>query len=77
MRSSPAVAMSDTLKITIVIVVLGLQLVTFWIAGSVDTLVNFFTNFSDAPPAIEQISQLYQPPSSIGSPSRTIGSGTR
>ncbi|NHC36219.1 hypothetical protein [Scytonema millei] len=77
MRSSPATAMSDNLKITILMVTLGLQLVAFWIAGSVDTLVNFFTNFSDAPPAIEQISQIYQLPSSIGSPSRTIGSGTR
>lgn len=77
MRSSPATVMSDSLKLTILIVAFGLQLVAFWIAGSIDTLVNFLTNFSDAPPAIEQISQIYQPPSSIGSPSRTIGSGTR
>lgn len=76
MRSSSATAMSDSLKNTIVTVVLGLQLLVFWITGSVDTLVNFVTSFSDAPPAIAQISQ-YQPPISIGSPSRTIGSGTR
>lgn len=77
MRSSPAIAMFDSLKVTIVIVALGLQLVTFWIVGSVDTLVNFLTNFSDTPAAIEQVSQSYQPQISIGSPSRTIGSGTR
>ena len=77
MRSNPAIAMFDSLKITTVIVALGLQLVAFWIAGSVDTLVNFFTNSWNAPAAVEQVSQIYQPPISIGSPNRTIGSGTR
>jgi len=77
MRSSPEIAMFDSLKTTIVIVVLGLQLVIFWIAGSVDTLVNFFTNLFDVSPVVEQVTQIYQPPISIGSPSRTIGSGTR
>ena len=46
MRSSPATVMSDSLKITIFVVAFGLQLVAFWIAGSIDTLVNFYESMS-------------------------------
>lgn len=85
MRSSPAIAIFDSVKITIVIAVLGLQLVTFWMAGitdastdtSIDILVNFTANASIAPPALEQVGQIDRPSISIGSPLRTIGSGTR
>lgn len=77
MRSSPAIAMPDSLKISTIVVALGLQIVAFWLAGSIHSLVNSFTNLSQAHTAIEQVSQIYQPPISIGSPNGTMGSGTR
>lgn len=82
MRSNSVIVMPVTSKFITIAIALGLQLLAFWIAGSVESLVNFSTNsFSTSyfgiPPAIEQVSQIYQPPISIGSPISTMGSGTR
>jgi hypothetical protein len=82
MRSNPAIVMSASRKISMVLVVIGLQIVAVWIAGNINSLVNFSTenfstNYFDRLAAIEQVSQTYQTPISIGSPSKTMGSGTR
>lgn len=82
MRSSSVIVMPVTPRVITIAVALGLQLLAFWIAGSVDSLVkfateNFATSYCGIAPAIEQVSQIYQPPICIGSPVSTMGSGTR
>ncbi len=60
--------------ITHVKLVIGVQIITLWIAASVAPLVTFSHSHLHSSAAINQ---AYQPPNTIGSPKSSLASGTR
>ena len=58
-------------KLTLVI---GVPLIALFIAGRVAPLASFSHNYFHSSTSINQV---YQPPSTIGAPSSSLGSGTR
>lgn len=74
---NPSRAMLVRLNLASVTLALGVQLVAFWAASGVISSVNSYTKSFDAEAAIEQAVQHYHPLHRIGSPSNTVGAGTR
>lgn len=75
MYSNPAIVMPTRSKlIANVTLAIGAQLIALWIAATVTPLVTCSGSHFHSSSAI---SQGYHPPNTIGSPSISVGSGTR